>query len=113
MVDPLRLETTAQALGRPGAREAVAAGADVVVVAGGDGTVRAVAEVLAGTGVALGLVPSGTGNPLARNLGVPLRDGAASVRAVCEGEDPPSTWAASRWTAPVREPGLPQVQYGG
>ena len=63
------------------------------MVAGGDGTIRAVAEVLTSTGVALGLVPSGTGNLLARNLGVPLRDVAASVRAACEGEDSPSTSA--------------------
>src|SRR4029079_11269282 len=55
-----------------GARAAVAAGADVVVAAGGDGTVRVVCAEMAGTGIPIGIVPMGTGNLLARNLGIPL-----------------------------------------
>jgi YegS/Rv2252/BmrU family lipid kinase len=52
------------------ARSAVAAGATTVVACGGDGTVRAVLEGVAGTGTALGVVALGTGNLLASNLGL-------------------------------------------
>lgn len=53
-------------------RGALARGFEAVVAVGGDGTVSAVASALIGTGVPLGIVPSGTGNALARELGIPL-----------------------------------------
>jgi len=55
------------------ARFAVAAGASLVFAAGGDGTVRACAEALAGSGVPMAIVPLGTANLTARALGVPAR----------------------------------------
>ena len=64
--------TTPEALGTDAARGAVDAGASLVIAAGGDGTVRAVVEGLAGTGVPLGILGIGTGNLLARNLDIPL-----------------------------------------
>ena len=51
-------------------RAAVDDGADIVVACGGDGTVRACLDPLAGTRTALGIVPLGTGNLLASNLGI-------------------------------------------
>jgi diacylglycerol kinase (ATP) len=80
---PLWLMTTAVTRGAEEARWARSAGVDVVLVAGGDGTVRTVAQELAGSGVALGLLPMGTGNLLARNLGVPVGDIPAAVRIAC------------------------------
>ena len=58
-----------------------------MLAAGGDGTIRTVAQELMGTGMPLGLLPAGTGNLLARNLGVPHNDAAAAVRMICEGQD--------------------------
>lgn len=64
------------------AREAVRAGADVVVACGGDGTVSAVAGALVDTPVALGIIPRGTANSVAAALGVPSDlEGACAVIA--------------------------------
>lgn len=52
------------------AREAIARGCDAVIVCGGDGTVHEVLQAMVGTGVALGVVPMGTANALASNLGL-------------------------------------------
>lgn len=69
--DVLWLETSEDDPGQGRAAEAVDAGVDRVIVAGGDGTVRAVAEALSGSGVELGIIPAGTANLLDYNLGLP------------------------------------------
>jgi len=72
--------TTEQDPGGGQTAEAVAAGAKLVLACGGDGTVAACADALAGTGVAMAVLPDGTGNLLARNLDIPLElDEALSV----------------------------------
>lgn len=85
----LWLETTEADPGEGPATTATSEKVDVVVAAGGDGTVRAVAEGLRGSGIPLALLPSGTGNLLARNLGLGLGDLERSVDAVFTGVDRP------------------------
>ena len=67
---PRAYTTSAEDPGEGQARQCVADGADLVIAIGGDGTVREVAEALAGTDVRLGIIALGTGNVLASNLGL-------------------------------------------
>jgi diacylglycerol kinase family enzyme len=80
-------ETTIDDPGRGQTEQAIADGADLVMAAGGDGTVRMVASVLAGTDTRMGIIPSGTGNLLARNVDIPLEDPAAAMVAALTGKD--------------------------
>ncbi|GAA1796342.1 diacylglycerol/lipid kinase family protein [Leucobacter iarius] len=84
-------ETSAEDPGRGATEAAIEAGCTVVVAAGGDGTVREVAEVLGEHDGApdLGILPLGTGNLLARNLGIPLGDHSAALTRVVTGEGSP------------------------
>lgn len=70
IVEPGQLESTL--------KQAVAEAPDGIIVAGGDGTVSAAARLLGGTPIALGIVPMGTFNLAARDLGVPLEIGEAA-----------------------------------
>jgi YegS/Rv2252/BmrU family lipid kinase len=83
---PTWYTTTVEDPGRSMAEEAAIEGAELVLVCGGDGTVRTVCAELAGTGVSVGVVPAGTGNLLARNLGIPLQLQAA-VEVALRGQD--------------------------
>jgi diacylglycerol kinase family enzyme len=83
----LWFETTVEDVGQGVTREAIDHGVDLIIVAGGDGTVRAVAEAARGSDVALALLPSGTGNLLARNLKMTLGDAPASITAAFTGTD--------------------------
>lgn len=64
------------------ARAGLAVGLDALVVVGGDGMVHLGANVVAGTAVPLGIVAVGSGNDVARDLGLPVRDVARSVAVV-------------------------------
>ena len=83
---PAWFETTIEDPGRAMAEEAAIGGAEMVLVCGGDGTVRTVCAELAGTDIPVGVVPAGTGNLLARNLGIPLYLQAA-VDVALNGQD--------------------------
>lgn len=75
--EPQFFETTVDDPGASQAVEALEGEADLVIVAGGDGTVREVCGELARSGIGVGVVPLGTGNLLARNLSLPLHTGDA------------------------------------
>lgn len=83
---PLWFETTVEDPGAGQAQAALEAGVDLIITAGGDGTVRAVCEEVARTGVAVGIIPLGTGNLLARNMGLPLNTREA-IEVAFSGQD--------------------------
>ena len=84
--DPLWLETREDDTGNEMAKRALENESDLVLVAGGDGTVRVVCAALAYTGTPVGVIPAGTGNLLARNLHIPL-DLDESLERILDGRD--------------------------
>ena len=88
VVAAIRRETTEREPGLSQTKSLLEDGADLVFSFGGDGTVRACAEALRGTGVPLALLTGGTGNLLARNLGIPS-DLAEAVSVAIQGERRP------------------------
>jgi diacylglycerol kinase (ATP) len=85
--EPLWLATSEEDPGGDVTLKAVNEKVDLVIAAGGDGTVRAVAGTLRGTDIPLALVPSGTGNLLARNLDLKLDDLQHSINTAFAGQD--------------------------
>jgi len=77
-------ETDLKEGSRPLAQKAVSDGMDRIIVSGGDGSIAEAAEVIAGTDIVLGVVPGGTGNLLALNLGLPT-DPATAIRVAASG----------------------------
>ena len=83
------------------ARAAVRTKPDALVVVGGDGMVNLGVGLVAGTRVPLGIVPSGTGNDMARGLGIPYDDTEAAIRFLGEALERPARVIDAvriRWT---------------
>jgi diacylglycerol kinase family enzyme len=85
--ETLWFDTSAEDAGQEATRQALEQHVDLVIVAGGDGTVRAVVEAMRGHDVPVALLPSGTGNLLARNLNMSLDDVSASIHAAFTGTE--------------------------
>lgn len=90
-----------------------------LVVVGGDGTVSLGAEIVAGSPVRLGVVPSGSGNDFARALGLPLNDPEASTRSLLHALSRPAVTidaleitAAGEHSLPHRSLALGNVNLG-
>jgi diacylglycerol kinase (ATP) len=83
--DPLWLEVPKAKKAPPQAQRALDEGADVVFVWGGDGMVRRCVDVIAGSDAALAIVPAGTANLFATNMGIP-KDVAKAVAIGLRGD---------------------------
>lgn len=83
---PIWLETTEDDAGAGMTAVARNKDVDLVIGAGGDGTIRAICGGLAGSDIPFGLIPAGTGNLLAKNLGIPL-DEQAALELAFDGAD--------------------------
>src|SRR4051812_15284390 len=77
-VDVRLVPTTARGSAAQQARELAAEGFDVIFACGGDGTMHDILQGMIGTGAALGLIPLGSGNVLAHDLGMPMEAAAAA-----------------------------------
>ena len=84
ITDPMWFEISSSKKARKFARKAVEDGADLVIAWGGDGTVQRCIDVLAGTGVTLAVIPAGTANLFATNVGIPI-DLESAVDVAAEG----------------------------
>ncbi|WP_461188301.1 diacylglycerol/lipid kinase family protein [Arthrobacter sp. Z4-13] len=101
--ETLWFETTKEDPGVGQAKEALAQGADIVIAGGGDGTVRCVAEVLSGGDIPMGLLPLGTGNLLARNLGMDITDYDGAMAGAFAGTERKIDVVRARRSDPEKE----------
>lgn len=85
--EPVWFETDADDAGVAAVQSALAEDIDLLLVAGGDGTVRVAADAITGTDVILAIIPAGTGNLLARNLGIDVTNLRNAVRTAFTGEE--------------------------
>ncbi len=102
----LECQTSVADPGPGQARRALDAGADGVVVVGGDGTLRHVAGALAGSGVPLGIVPTGTANLFARNVGLSPARLHRNVRVALAGDARPVDLGWARLDGAEEQPFL-------
>jgi diacylglycerol kinase (ATP) len=84
LIEPTYLELIASA------KREIAKKPDALIVVGGDGMVNLGVNLVAGTGVPLGLIPAGTGNDMARVLGIPHEDQAAALDVLIEALNHPA-----------------------
>ena len=109
-----QLGNKASQISRPESCDSRVSEARLVVAVGGDGTVRAVAAGLAGTDVELGVVPLGTANLAARNLGLPVGDLDALIAIAAFFSARPTDLAWVRTTPCLNPPEtVPLVSPGG
>jgi YegS/Rv2252/BmrU family lipid kinase len=83
--DPVVVATMSEEEALATLRDATARGVGLVIAAGGDGTLRSAANVLAGTETVLGILPKGTVNVFARELSIPLDDPLGALRIALHG----------------------------
>jgi len=86
VTDPIWYEVRKSRKAPRRARRAVAEGADLILVWGGDGTVQRCIDAVTGTDAVIAILPAGTANLLATNLGVPSDDVGAAVRVGLHGD---------------------------
>lgn len=99
------LTTTVASPGAAQAAQLLEAGVDLVAVAGGDGTVREVVSALTGTGVPMAILPAGTANLFARNLGLRARRPGTALEALFGGHDL-ALDVGQAWVRTLQDPGL-------
>ncbi|HTE61280.1 MAG TPA: diacylglycerol kinase family protein [Solirubrobacteraceae bacterium] len=94
------------------AKRAVRSKPDALIVVGGDGIVNLGANLVAGTRVPLGIVPSGTGNDMARGLGIPHDNTEAAIEALATAlQNPPRVIDAARIRFTNDQTGLPDERW--